>query len=775
VSLQSLVGAWLAVHALAKRGIGRTFGVVETAYPTLIKQETQHRLDDVQVELSNGGRLFPQVTRQPTQAKVADFLEQATDTWLEHKTPTGIEFKKSLKRGEDALVLMVPTSARQTLDALEQLFRKFDGFDRWSDVPLVGSTKLERQELTKAKATITARSKTATSKGPTDHELVEMFGLIKIVRLDLDHGMNDERNALSILQDGVGLSTTDSSRAWDRLVRTNVDWMQTKSGASRDGICRHLKAIGIDIEDTGKAVIRESVSLVASAAGTSDGLAQQLLMDAENRVPPHLAEPELRRLVKRARQRLGFNDPTVDYMKEISQIARRVINGDLCRASVDARCLAISYAARSAASTKEGIEAARKLIAVADQIAPGRNHVLVDAAIAMHESPDAVVKLLRDVKTPEARSQMAMAMKVSKGSEGTIAWLKAERFSAAQFNSAGAYNVTIMALQANDLKFAKSWASSVTEAQLDECPSLLALRADLNFATTLPVDEQPSVIISLPFDLRRVHPAQDAGSVEICQQAKVDLARVLTVARDLGLDSAAMLIEERLTWLEGLEPANIEAVKNRIAEGLKADPARWVRLALRFQIPFNRDELAAKLEAIRLSGGWNADEGGAHLLIEMESGKPDRVARFIGENRERLEASNFFNSLSLSSIEIEALARSGDTLSARKKLETDLQTAPAELKTMLQLGIEEYERKVDPVMAARIRFNKSGSTEDLGYLCNALHKAGQLDALIEPAAELARRVRNVADLRSAVSLLIDRGRHVDALNLLRGDADGWCR
>ena len=49
-----LVGAWLAVHALAKRGIGRTLGVVEDAYPSIIKQETKHGIDDVQAELSNG-------------------------------------------------------------------------------------------------------------------------------------------------------------------------------------------------------------------------------------------------------------------------------------------------------------------------------------------------------------------------------------------------------------------------------------------------------------------------------------------------------------------------------------------------------------------------------------------------------------------------------------------------------------------------------------------------------------------------------------------------
>ena len=107
-----------------------------------------------------------------------------------------------------------------------------------------------------------------------------------MVRLDLDaEGKGDERIALSILQEGVGLNTADASRAWDRLGQTNVEWMQAKSGGSRDGMSVHLNVIGIHIDGNGKAAVRAGVSLVAPATGVSDGLAQQLLREAENRFP----------------------------------------------------------------------------------------------------------------------------------------------------------------------------------------------------------------------------------------------------------------------------------------------------------------------------------------------------------------------------------------------------------------------------------------------------------------------------------------------------------
>ena len=115
-------------------------------------------------------------------------------------------------------------------------------------------TKPEREELAKAKATISACWKTANDSNPTDDDLVD--GLIRVVRLAVDRGKSDERLALSALQTGVGLSTTDASRAWDCLSQTNVEWMQSKSGANRDGICRHLKVIGIEIDSNAKAAVR---------------------------------------------------------------------------------------------------------------------------------------------------------------------------------------------------------------------------------------------------------------------------------------------------------------------------------------------------------------------------------------------------------------------------------------------------------------------------------------------------------------------------------------
>ena len=217
--------------------------------------------------------------------------------------------------------------------------------------------------------------------------------------------------------------------------------------------------------------------------------------------------------MKRARQRVNFNDPAVDYSKEIGELARRAIDGDLCRASIDARWLAVSYAARSAASTKNGIETARKLMAAADQIAPGRSHIAIEAAIAMHDGADAALKILRDVKTPEARSQIAIARKVSKGAECTVAWVIAEGLTPVDFTSVGAHNITVMAIEANDLAFARSWVSAFTVAK------------------TFPADEQPSVIGALPFDLRHVHPAEVARSIEVRRKATADLAKVLTVAR----------------------------------------------------------------------------------------------------------------------------------------------------------------------------------------------------------------------------------------------------
>ena len=235
VSLQATVAAWMAVHALAKRGVGTVFGTVETAYPDIIRHETWHGVDDVEVVLSDGGRLFLQATRQPKPGKVTDFLKQATETWLAHKTSAGGSVQRPLTRSKDALVLVVPGDARKNLRELEAALRKFDAFDRWSDVPLSGLTGPQNEELPKAKAAVVATWKRIRGAAPTDDELVELFGLLRVVRFDLDPGERDERLVLALLQDGVGLTQAVASRAWDRLCRDNIDWMQQASGRTGRG------------------------------------------------------------------------------------------------------------------------------------------------------------------------------------------------------------------------------------------------------------------------------------------------------------------------------------------------------------------------------------------------------------------------------------------------------------------------------------------------------------------------------------------------------------
>ena len=765
VSLQSAIGACMAVHALAKRGVGRAFGTVETAHPQLIRHETRHGIDDVEVVLSDGGRLLFQATRQPSQKKVAEFLAQATKTFLGHKTSEGAAIPRPLVRSKDAMVLAVPGKARKNLDDLGAVFRQFDTFDKWADVPLAGLTAPQARALAAAKATLVASWTAITGAAPADDELVELFGLLRIARFDLDRGQAHDMAMQQLLTDGIGLSELDASKAWDRLCRDNVHWMQHGTGADRAGIARFLKTISVDVDGLDGSVAEREAAVEQPAGLSGDELAQRLLAEAERRFPPHLADEELRRLTKRVRQRVNFNDPSVNYSKEIGDLARRGVDGDLSRASADARWTTIVYAARSAASRKETLIEARELMAAAEKIAPGRSDVVVDAALGAHDDINAALKLLRELKTPDARSQLAGIIAKDKGPQAALDWIRTEKLTAADFTSIGVHNVTMMALEVNDVDFATSWIEGVTEAQLRASPSLLALRADFTVAKTLPPDQRDSVIV-LPLDFRDLHTFEDADSIQTRRGAAADLARLLDLTRELGLPTVAKRVEERLCWLQGLDPDKRDAAKARIADGLTSEPARWVRLALRFNVNFDRDELRRRLERLRGTGGWSADEGTAYLLMEMESHDYARVAAFIGENRKALEQTNFTNRLTLMSIEVQALARCGGTVAARARMEEGVPAEEAELRALLESVIAESEGSVDPIALARARFARTGRIDDLRQLCDALHKAGKRDELIGPAKDLARRARTVADMRGAVGVLTDAGKHAEALKLL---------
>ena len=199
-----------------------------------------------------------------------------------------------------------------------------------------------------------------------------------------------------------------------------------------------------------------------------------------------------------------------------------------------------------------------------------------------------------------------------------------------------------------------------------------------------------------------------------------------------------------------------------------ADPSktlRRLRLALFYDIPFNRDALSRHLRSQRDLGGWSDDERFAAFLLAFRGTNASSLASFFDEYRDELFAQKVLAEAALAGIEIEALARAGRFEDARKRFEehnqSRLSAEQAETINDILTGIEGG----DETEQIRRRYENSKSLQDLLFLIDALNSRGDHRQLATYAPDLVRATHRVEDFRLAIGALFNERRYDELLAL----------
>lgn len=768
VPFQAKVSAWIACHALANKPLRHVFGGAVDAVPVSLKHELGSGVDDAQVRLEPKGRLFLQITTAPTVGKVKSFLEQAVDTWNSSKAGgSDDEYTPRLEKAHDSLVLVVPGNAPARLDHLHDACRQFDEVTLWPDAGVASLNNQQRKELEVAKTVIATAYTGATGNPPSNDQLVEILGMIRIVRVYTDEGGTDQNEALNILRTEVLLEPEQSNQAWNYLVVNILDAMKRGRGSDRDGLAASVSNQGFTLKYSSKAGRIHSTSIaIAENTQTIRELKATLRSPQDDAVLANHAKSELERLLKRTRQRANFLEGT-EYQKEITAIANRCIDADLIRAPADLRFDAIVFAVRANAREKAGEPAARRLLEQAHQIHADGSTSLAEATILGLSDVDAAIVACRKLDTPQSRSQLFSFLATNKGVRVGLEWLRTATLRPADFNGIGVANICGSALSVGDVEFATEWIDGVSDEQMEEAPALLLLRAQLGIASTVPADHRLEIIQGLPQDLAAIVFAQTPAALAKRSAALRDLKHFRERIQDLNLSEISALADEYILWLEIIDQSTRENAKKQLAADLQ-NPKLVIeraRLGIAFNVKFDREGLQAELTRRRNIGGWTAQEASTALQLEMTYGDYRKVADFIDTNRAELDKAQCFSPGQITGIEIEALARSGAVKSAQNRLKESEGTLPESVYTTLAKILEELSGQVDEVAAAKSRFDETGATDHLRAYCDILWRKSLFPALPEPAAELARRTQNSIDLVNALRVYNKLGRWREALAL----------
>ena len=190
-----------------------------------------------------------------------------------------------------------------------------------------------------------------------------------------------------------------------------------------------------------------------------------------------------------------------------------------------------------------------------------------------------------------------------------------------------------------------------------------------------------------------------------------------------------------------------------------------MRLALSYEVPFNREALERTLQARKDLGNWSPDERFAAFLIAYHSHDGTKISAFIEKYHGDLFAQSDLSGTFLACIEVEVLARLGRYADARHHiaLHRSKELNPEQVQQLEDI-IAHIEAG-DEIDVYRQRYEASHQMADLRALVSGLRARADANRLAIYAPVLARATRTCEDFGVAMRALYRAGRMGELMQL----------
>lgn len=494
------------------------------------------------------------------------------------------------------------------------------------------------------------------------------------------------------------------------------------------------------------------------------------LSSERSAVPAHRADRLLAEDLSRVMRRRCFTE--ADTAKELEALADSVTDGEFRLAASERRAEVCDRAARAVALVQP--DKAREWRARAAQLDPTHDLTIVDALLLEAAGDgDGALRALREKDDPETRTALLLAIRRLRGSAQALSWASLEELGPTDFNPIGSFQLVSCALDTNDFGAATSFLHQTPPQHFVNLPVLDMLKAQIDVAGLAPEARRLDLMRALPLDPQGVPLAESLAAQRVAEQAIDDFGRLAGTFEDLGLAEQQQFALEFRLWLQLKNSATrAEAIKQLKSE--IADPkltARRVRLAIGYNVPFDRAALARSLKRKKELGGWRPEERFAAFMIALASDNPRAVGEFIAANRDELFSAPDFEAGGLVDLEVRSLAAAGDITGARRALDAFVGSKidEASARSLREdLDALETGRQLE---VARLRYEASPDHDNLRLLVALYAREGDQRGLATYAAELAKQTGTLDDLQLALSALQGLNDNAGMARLLRALPD----
>lgn len=452
-----------------------------------------------------------------------------------------------------------------------------------------------------------------------------------------------------------------------------------------------------------------------------------------------------------------------DQLRDATEIAQRAFDGDLSNASSSLKILACTNAASVLARNGQPDEADGWIDRA---VGLGANDIYAERArVAIARKDwDAALKHLEGREDALAASLQLDVLQRRDGSAAAITFF--EKFYASEsVNGFALASISHWMAELDRLDDAERLLSNATADQISENPNLLFSRMNCKLALCAPKSRREGILKNWTLPPSKALRDDSVGK-NLRRGALADSQALLAEMNAAGTKTLVEIVEQYEFYLRLSSPDQIIAAKagDELLVRLSSPDTTIfsVPLATAFDIQFDTGPLEKQLERTRLLGGWDRDHLRAAVNLEMRKDSPQAVVDFFTAHEGQLM--DVLGSAFTLGIFIEALAKSGRLVEARKKLADHVEELTASEFGLLD-GIISEQGGGNDVDIQLANYEASNDDRDLSLLVRALQKRKD-KRLVQYAPELWRRTRIISEAVDAAHALHFFGLHVELQSFL---------
>ena len=358
-----------------------------------------------------------------------------------------------------------------------------------------------------------------------------------------------------------------------------------------------------------------------------------------------------------------------DTKLECERLFRETLRGELSSASKNIRRMIYAWCARATAPFD--LTLAKEMFAEAQKLGGGDENEIAKAFLLVFEKNDKPTAwaILSKLDTSTARSASFLIAAHNETSEKALQWLEDAGLSSSALDPDGKMFVILRRMEVGDWSGALADVEGLLSEDFEVTPLLWNCAASIYLSQAVHEDLRAQAISYLPTDLKNFLLGDDATSMAYREKARQFFEHAANAFEKLGSRKGANTAADYALWLSLRNPATARAAL-QVLEKSMSDPKHQLRripMALDFRLKLDLNQVEKEIDKeTTASGGKSSEAAIARFALAMTESDPGVVAKYVARHRSQLLEN--YDSQYISSIEIEALARSGQVAEARSAL-----------------------------------------------------------------------------------------------------------